>query len=67
MGFVQVTLLIYLEKNILSRILFDGETNAHYENAELAIWIVIFKLLAFKHVTDSDIHLRGRHKEWKVN
>jgi len=37
MGFVQVTLLIYLEKNILSRILFDGETNAHYENAELAI------------------------------
>jgi len=36
MGFVQVTLLIYLKKN-LSRILFDRETIAHYENAELAI------------------------------
>lgn len=63
---MQVTLLIYLKKN-LSRILFDRETIAHYENAELAIWIVIFKLLAFKHVIDSDIHLKGRHKEWKVN
>jgi len=48
MGFVQVKLLIYLgEKNILSRTLYNGETIAHYENAELAIWIVIFKLLAF--------------------
>ena len=67
MGFVQVRLLIYLEKNILSRTLFEGETIAHYENAELAIWIVIFKLLALKHVIDSDIHLRGCHKKWKVN
>jgi len=37
MGFVQVTLFDLFKKKILSRTLFDGETIAHYENAELAI------------------------------
>jgi len=39
MGFVQVKLLIYLEgeKKILCRTSYNGETIAHYENAELAI------------------------------